>query len=224
MTAAPPRPPTASQFIDGPAGRIELLIDAPAAEPRGLALIAHPHPLLGGDAMHKVPHLLARTCRDLGWLAVRPNFRGVGGTEGGHDHGDGEADDLLAVIRAMQGQGAGTPLALLGFSFGAYVQARVAARLSRQHEAAAHVVLAGLAVGAVTAGRQYEPEAAPKGSVVVHGQHDEMVPLASVLEWAGRHGLPVTVIPGADHVFKGRLPMLRAVAEAALQRAIPRAP
>src|SRR5690606_10856355 len=139
-------------------------------------------------------------------------------TDGRHDHGDGEADDLLAVIRALEAQWPGAPLALLGFSFGAYVQAGVAARLARQQRPPAHVVLAGLAVGAVTADRQYEPEAPPKGSVVIHGQFDQMVALDAVLAWAGQHALPETVIPGADHFFKGRLPMLRGVVAASLQQ------
>lgn len=212
-----PVPATARRSVQGPAGDIELLVDAPAQGPRGLAVIAHPQPLLGGSALHKVPHLLARACRDLGWLAVRPNFRGVGSTAGRHDQGVGETDDLLAVISSLQAELPGMPLSLIGFSFGAFVQARVASRLTDALRPAAHVILAGLPVGTVEGGRTYELGSVPTGSVVVHGERDERVALSALLRWADAHAQPVVVVPGADHFFKGRLAMLRAIVESELR-------
>jgi len=209
---------TTRRTVDGPVGEIELFIDAPRSGPRGIAVIAHPQPLLGGTASHKVPQLLARTCRDLGWLAVRPNFRGVGGTAGTHGDGVGETDDLVAVVDALRAELPSAPLALVGFSFGAFVQGRVAARLAGEHRPVAHVVLAGFPVGTVDGGRTYDAGALPKGSVVIHGELDEHVPLSAVLSWARAHDQPVTVIPGADHFFNGKLGMLRLVVESELQR------
>jgi len=209
---------TSRRSVPGPVGEIELLIDAPSFSPLGLVLVAHPQPLLGGHAMHKVPHLLARACQAQGWLAVRPNFRGVGATAGHHDAGTGETDDLIAVIDAMEAEMPALPLALIGFSFGAFVQARVACRLGEALRPAKHVVLAGMPVGTVEGGRTYEVGALPIGSVVVHGEFDERVPLTQVFQWARVHSLPVTVIPGADHFFKGKLPILRALVEGELRR------
>jgi len=206
---------TVRRTVAGPVGDIELLVDSPTGPPRGLAVIAHPQPLLGGSALHKIPQVLARGVRDLGWLAVRPNFRGVGGTAGNHDHGVGEADDILAVIHAMEWS---VPLALIGFSFGAFVQSRVASRLAGAGKAAQHVVLAGLPVGSVEGGRVYDTASVPNGSVVIHGQLDERVALSALLQWAEVHSLPVVVVPGADHFFKGKLPMLRSIVQAELQR------
>ena len=131
-------------FIEGPAGAIEVLIDRPTDVARGIAVMAHPQPLLGGSAMHKILHLLARAVRDAGWLAARPNFRGVGASQGTHDGGIGETDDLLAVVAALRAAHPGLPLALIGFSFGAFVQSRVARALADRGEAARRVVLAGL--------------------------------------------------------------------------------
>ncbi len=95
-------------FVPGATGRIEVVIDAPeaaaAAAPRGIALIAHPHPLYGGTLDNKVAQTLARTFAELGYVAMRPNFRGVGQTEGSHDQGTGETDDMLAVLEYARQQ------------------------------------------------------------------------------------------------------------------------
>ena len=97
--------------VDGPAGRIEIAVDHPSVFPtegaaeeaaRGIALIAHPHPLFGGTLDNKVVQTLARTFAELGYDAVRPNFRGVGATEGVHDEGDGETDDLVRVWTGLE--------------------------------------------------------------------------------------------------------------------------
>ncbi|MEI7446021.1 MAG: alpha/beta hydrolase [Burkholderiales bacterium] len=226
MNDAPPPPSSSSpsaapqrRRVDGPVGPIELLVDAPRGEPVGTVLVAHPQPLLGGSADHKIPQLLARAARDLGWLAVRPNFRGVGGTAGTHDHGVGETEDLLAVVDALRVERPWAPLALVGFSFGAWVQARVATRLAADGRPAAAVALAGMPVGTVDTGRHYEVDTLPPGTLVVHGEHDDRVRLAAVLDWAAASGQPVTVVPATDHFFKGRLPVLRGLVETALRAA-----
>ena len=107
--------------VAGPVGRIQVLRDQPQGAPRGVAVIAHPHPLFGGTMDNKVVQTLARAFVQCGWTAVRFNFRGVGTSEGAHDEGVGETDDLLEVVRSFAPHG---PLALGGFSFGSYVTVR----------------------------------------------------------------------------------------------------
>ncbi|HRO59870.1 MAG TPA: hypothetical protein PK177_12010 [Burkholderiaceae bacterium] len=205
--------------LDGPAGAIQLIVDAPA-EPaqgapgglwRGIAVVAHPQPLLGGSARHKIPHLLARALQQAGWLAVRPNFRGIGGSQGDHDSGFGETDDLLVVAAALRARLPGLPLALVGFSFGAFVQWRVARALAERGEPADRVALAGLPTGEVAAGRHYELEGSLPDAMIVHGEHDEEIRLAALLDWARPQSQPIVVVPGADHFFSGRLPVLRSL-------------
>lgn len=203
--------PTETHLIDGPTGRIELLADFPP-QPRGIALVAHPHPLFGGTNTNKVAHTLARTLRDLGYVALRPNFRGVGQSEGSHDHGDAETEDLLAVLdwaHARWQLDAMRPTVLAGFSFGAFVQTRVARRLADSGHPAKRLILVGTAAGFIEGARQYDTEAVGPETLVIHGSKDETVPLANVLAWAEPIGVPVMVVPGADHFFHGRLQLLR---------------
>jgi alpha/beta superfamily hydrolase len=196
-------------LLDGPAGRIEVFVE-PHVEATGIALIAHPHPLFGGTADNKVVTTLAKTFRELGCVTLRPSFRGVGGSEGEHDHGIAETDDLLAVHAwARDRFGAGLPVYLAGFSFGAHVVARVARRLAEQGDPAARLVLVGTASGFIEGLRQYETAAVPADTIVIHGARDETVPLENVLAWAEPLDLPVTVIPGADHFFHRRLHVIR---------------
>lgn len=206
-----------SQLANGPAGEIEVLVDLPAGDARGVALVAHPQPLLGGHARHKVPDALARALRDDGWRVLRPNFRGVGRSAGQHDHGQGETDDLLALCAALREALPGSPLALVGFSFGAYVQARVAQALAAQGAPAAKLCLLGLPFGEA-GGRRYDTPQGLPDALVVHGERDDRVPLQSVFDWARPHTQPVVVIPGADHFFTGRLPLLRSLVLAHLAR------
>ena len=192
------------RLVDGPAGRIELAVDAPAGAPAGLAFIGHPHPLYGGTLENKVAATLARAFTSLGWLAVRPNFRGVGASEGSHDHGRGETDDFLHLVdTASQWLGAdaaGLPRALAGFSFGSFVVAQAAARLAPPPS---HLILVGSAAG------KWPMPAVPAETLVIHGEFDETIPLANVLEWARPQDLPVVVLPGADHFFHRRLSTLK---------------
>ena len=202
---------TETALINGPAGRIELIIDTPA-QVRGIALVCHPHPLFHGANTNKVAHTLARIFRDLGYAALRPNFRGVGKSEGTHDHGVAETDDMLAVISWAQSRWGGLPLALGGFSFGGYVQTRVAARLAEGVTPAGRIVLVGMAAGDTTgSGRSYDTPALPKNipALVIHGEDDDTVALANVLAWARPQEQPIIVIPGADHFFHGKLHLIR---------------
>lgn len=194
--------------VAGPAGQIEVIMERPDA-PRGIALIAHPHPIGGGANTNKVAYTLAKTFVSLGYAAFRPNFRGVGGTEGEHDDGVGETEDLLAVLAEAKCRCGNLPVALAGFSFGAYCQTRVAKRLSEAGHPAQRLVLVGTAAGFVEGTRQYDTEAVPHDSIVIHGSADETVPLANVFNWALPLDVPVVVVPGADHFFHRRLHQIR---------------
>ena len=197
-------------LIDGPAGRIDIALDTPADNPRGTAVIAHPHPLFGGTLDNKVAQALARCFVELGYVSVRSNFRGVGATEGAHDNGEGETDDIEHVARwAMQVYGTKAPV-LAGFSFGAYVQTRVAKRIAPERMA-----LVGVPNGSVTAGRTYASEPVPADTIVIHGELDDTVPLANVLDWARPQDLPIVLVPGADHFFHRRLHIIRSIIQGA---------
>jgi hypothetical protein len=192
------RASTRREFVTGPAGRIECAVDRPDGAARGAALIAHPHPLFGGTLDNKVVQTLARAFVDLGYETWRPNFRGVGQTEGRHDEGRGELEDLHAVIRSLSAEN----LVLAGFSFGAAVVGQLAQRVKPQR-----MVLVGLGVT-----RLPVPEV-PADTLVIHGENDETVPLAAVLDWARPQELPVVLVPGADHFFHRKLQVLRTIVQ-----------
>ena len=196
--------------IDGPVGKIEVIMERPDA-PRGIALVAHPHPMGGGANTNKVAHTLAHTFTSLGYAAFRPNFRGVGGSEGIHDDGHGETDDLLAVLHDAKCRCGDLPVALAGFSFGAYCQTKVARQLREAGHPAQRLVLVGTAAGFVEGSRQYDTEAVPHDTIVIHGSDDETVPLANVFAWAQPLDLPVVVVPGADHFFHRRLHVIKGI-------------
>lgn len=199
-------PSTRVVGVDGSAGRIDVAVDLPDGPRRGIAVIAHPHPLYGGTRDNKVVQTLARAMLALGHACWRPDFRGVGATEGAYDEGRGETEDLLAVVaaaRASEPGGASLPLVLAGFSFGSFVQSRVARRLAEAGAPATRLVL----VGAATSRFAVEP--VPADTLVIHGEVDDTVPLSSVLDWARPQELPVVVIPGADHFFHRKLTGLK---------------
>lgn len=204
-------PATEKALLRGAEGAIEALIDTPT-EVRGVALICHPHPLYGGANTNKVAHTLARIFRDLGYASIRPNFRGVGESEGEHDHGEGETEDMLAVIAWAQSRWGFLPLALGGFSFGGFVQTRVATRLAGGMTPPRRMALVGMAAGAAADGaRRYDTPPLPEGvpTLIIHGENDETVSLANVLDWARPQEQPVIVVPGADHFFHGKLHVIR---------------
>jgi len=204
-------------LLDGPSGKIEVYLDHLAAEQsaRGSAIIAHPHPLFGGTAENKVVTTVARALRELGYVTLRPNFRGVGASQGSHDNGVAETADLLAVHAYARESYPGLPIVLAGYSFGAYVISCVAQELVRQGEAAERLVLIGTATGLVSGGRSYDAEPVPPDTLVIHGDKDETVPLANVLAWAEKQELPVVVVPGADHFYHRKLHLLRSIVHSA---------
>jgi alpha/beta superfamily hydrolase len=191
------RASTRRELVAGPAGRIECAVDAPEGEPRGRALIAHPHPQFGGTLDNKVVQTLARAFVGLGYEAWRPNFRGVGESEGAYDEGRGEVEDLFSVFQKLP-----APVALAGFSFGAAMQAMLATRVKIERMA-----LIGVAV------TNFKVPPVPAGTLVIHGERDETIPLAAVLDWARPQELPVTLVPDADHFFHRKLHVLRALVE-----------
>jgi alpha/beta superfamily hydrolase len=197
---------TQTLSLQGEAGSLEALLDAPAeGVVQGTAVIAHPHPLFGGTMHNKVVQTLARAFVQCGWRAVRFNFRGVGASGGAYDEGRGEAQDMLRVIEQLAPDG---PLALAGFSFGAFVTTHVVQALGEARLPQA-VVLVG------TAAARFEvapvPQALHERCLVVHGEQDDTVPLASVMDWARPQSLPITVIPGVEHFFHGQLPLLKSL-------------
>lgn len=200
-------------LIPGPAGALETVIDDPRAnragsnaqgsdsgrERRGVACIAHPHPLFGGTLDNKVVQTLAKVFFGVGYVCVRMNFRGVGASQGMHDEGRGETDDWLTVVQAMRVRFGSLPMLLAGFSFGGFVQSRVADRLAEQGIPAQRLVLVAPAVGRFPVGR------VPENTLVIHGEEDDVVPLAEVMAWARPQKLPVVVLPGTGHFFHGNL-------------------
>ena len=192
------RASTRREFIAGPAGRIECAVDKPEGSSRGIALIAHPHPLFGGTLDNKVVQTLARAFLELGYETWRPNFRGVGGTEGTHDEGRGELEDLEVVLKKIQTE----KFVLAGFSFGASLAARLAERVKPEW-----LVLVGVGVTRLMA-----PPVA-EDTLVIHGENDDTVPLAAVLDWARPQELPVVLVPGADHFFHRKLHILKRIVQ-----------
>src|SRR3989442_15138411 len=163
-------------FVAAAAGRMECAVDSPESSPRGYGVIAHPHPLFGGTLDNKVVQTLARAFVELGYEAWRPNFRGVGETEGTHDEGRGELEDLAAIVAHLKSE----RLALAGFSFGAGVQVMLAQRVRAEK-----LVLVGVAI------TRFALPLVQGGTLVIHGEQDEPVPLAAVLDWARPQVLPV---------------------------------
>jgi alpha/beta superfamily hydrolase len=193
--------------ITGAAGSIEVLRDEPAdgAAPLGTAVLAHPHPLFGGTMENKVVQTLARAFVQSGWRSVRFNFRGVGATAGVHDEGRGELEDMLRVVEDQASEG---PLALGGFSFGAFVAAGAVERLWETRPPV-KIVLVGTAASRFSVST-LAPEAHDR-TLVVHGEQDDTVPLQAVLDWARPQSLPLTVVPGVGHFFHGQLPLLKSL-------------
>jgi hypothetical protein len=194
--------PTLRSAVEGPAGPIECAVDAPPGATRGLALICHPHPLHGGTMDNKVVQTLARAFAQLGYTSLRFNFRGVGASQGSWDGGLGEVDDALAVAAAWRAPG--QALVLGGFSFGGYVAAQAAARLPAGGRAE-RLVLVGPAVQGLAM------PTVPADTIVIHGEVDDVVPLAAVFDWARPQALPITVLPGAGHFFHGQLTVLKQI-------------
>lgn len=193
--------PTHKNFsIPAPMGVLHGMAHMPETVPRAIAIVAHPLPTMGGTMENKIVTTLAKTFAELGFVALRFNFRGVGDSSGSYDEGCGEVDDALAVARYAQQEFGDLPLILAGFSFGGYVQARVAQQLH-----AHQLVLIAPAVG------RFAMPPVPKHTLLVHGELDEIVPLADLLAWARPQHLPIVLLPEADHFFHGRLHQIKEI-------------
>lgn len=202
-----PKPPQAEEiFIDGPAGKLEGRLETPdRASPPGLAVVCHPHPLHGGTMDNKVAHTLARAFLGLGYVTLRFNFRGVGSSEGAFDDGRGEVDDALCAAAWMRSRYPGLPLWLAGFSFGAAMAIRAAAKTE----------VAGL-VSVAPAARRFAGELSVQPRcpwLIVHGDNDELVPVEDTIEWVNslEPGPALNVFEDTTHFFHGRLAELRSV-------------
>lgn len=193
----------------GKAGVIDCAIDWPADEPQGWALVLHPNPVQGGSRDNKVVTTLARACVQHGLVAVRPNFRGIGDSAGSFDEGRGETEDMLMLVsqfRERYPELFGGKWVLGGFSFGTCIGAQLYAALKAAGEPLPQLVM--LAGSAVLRFRHGDAEV-PPDALVVHGEHDDVVPMEEVMQWARPIDMPVVVIPNAGHFFHGKLLILR---------------
>lgn len=186
--------------IPGPAGTLEVVAHIPDVAPRAIAVIAHPLPTMGGTMENKIVTTLTKTFAELGFAALRFNFRGVGASSGEFDEGNGEVEDALTVTRYALKEYGDLPLILSGFSFGGYVQARAAQQLPPRQ-----LVLIAPAV------TRYPMPPVPHNTLLVHGELDEVVSLADVMQWARPQRLPIVLLPGAVHFFHGRLDQLKEI-------------
>jgi alpha/beta superfamily hydrolase len=186
-------------YLDGDAGKMQCLLDLPENEPRGIALVAHPHPLYGGTMENKVAQTLARTFVTLGYAVARFNFRGVGESEGVYDDGKGEVDDMAIMYEHMRARYPDLPITLSGFSFGTFVQAQFAQRLEAEGRPAERLVLVGTAAG------KWPMPPVPQDTILIHGEQDDTITMQQVFDWARPLDIPVTIIPGADHFFHRKL-------------------
>lgn len=191
--------------IDGPVGRLETLMIVPEY-PQGVAVLNHPNPLHGGTHDNKVIRTAANTLQKMGYLCYLPNSRGTGNSEGAHDYGRGEVEDVLVVWDYVRRKHADLAhqTVLGGFSFGAYVSIFVA-----QHIRADKLLLIGAAVNKYPIIAPSVPDI--EHTLMIHGQHDEVIKLDDVLAWCAPQKLPAVVVPNAGHFFHGQLPQLAGV-------------
>ena len=193
--------PTLKKFsIPGTVGNLEGITHLPDSAPRAIAVVAHPLPTMEGTMENKVVTTLAKTFAELGIVALRFNFRGVGASEGVYDEGNGEVDDAIAVVKYGLHEYGDLPLILSGFSFGGYVQARAAQSLHPQR-----MVLVAPAVG------RFAMPDVPLDTLVIHGDQDEVVPPDEVMRWAQPQHLPIVIMSRTGHYFHGRLLELKEI-------------
>ncbi|MEO7433343.1 MAG: alpha/beta fold hydrolase [Dokdonella sp.] len=204
-------------LLPGPVGAIELACALPDVDiaRSGVAIIAHPNPVQGGTMHNKVVTILERALLDLGIATVRFNFRGTGQSEGVHDNGVGETDDLVAIAEWLREARPGDTRWLAGFSFGSYVALRAAPRIHP-----AQVILVAPPVGRFEFA-PIEPPACPW--LIVQGEEDEVVDPNAVFEWAAGLQPPPTVIrmPETGHFFHRRLMDLRGAVKNAVGGNLP---
>lgn len=191
-------------FLDGPAGRLESVLERPAqTSPAGGAVVCHPHPQHGGTMHNKVVHTLSRAFLRCGFETLRFNFRGTESSEGAYDHGRGELDDVLAALAFMRDRHAVSPLWLAGFSFGAAISIRAAAV-----ESVGGLISVAPAVSRFASGLQHQPDCP---WLILQGDEDELVDVDDTVAWVNglAPGPELLVVAGAEHFFHGRLVELR---------------
>lgn len=192
-------------LIEGPAGKLETIVAEPETPPKGIAIVAHPHPQYGGTMDNKVVHTLFNSILESGLITVKFNFRGVGASEGEFDNGIGEVDDIIALTQTIQhhfgNHSGGMPLLLAGFSFGGGIQLHAAKRLNPKS-----LVLIAPSVEKLNAPAPHETV---EHTLIIHGDKDEIIPLSTLLNWATPLSLPISIIPGAEHFFHGKLVILK---------------
>jgi alpha/beta superfamily hydrolase len=194
-------------LLSGAAGQIEVLEDRPQ-QIQAIAIVTHPHPLMGGNAMHKIPQLITEVLLETGCLVWRPSFRGVGQSEGVHDHGEGESQDIALLSLELQARYPALPFLAAGFSFGAHVWAK-AFHLLAPAAQPEQLLLAGLPCGLVRGAVDYQTPALDTDLLLLHGALDDITPLEDVMRWAEPQRHPITIMPGANHFFTGYLKPLR---------------
>ena len=207
---------TETTTFDGLAGLIDCALDWPEGTPTGWALVLHPNPAQGGTRDNKVVTTIARACVQQGLLALRPNFRGIGGSGGTFDHGKGELLDMAALVeqfRVRYPEIAAKPWVLGGFSFGTSIAVQLYAKWDRLTKNLPNIVIL---TGSAALRFRHSEVKAPEDALVIHGEVDEVVPLSEVMDWARPLGMPVVVIPEAGHFFHGKLLILRQLVQTRL--------
>jgi alpha/beta superfamily hydrolase len=197
-----------SIVLDGPAGRLEALLNAGSPDAAYAAVVCHPHPLFGGTLHNKVVFHAMKALNGFGFPVLRFNFRGTGLSQGEHDHGEGEVDDVRAALDWLDHEFR-KPLIFAGFSFGTAVGLRAACPDSRVRAA----IGLGLPVAPID-DRAYDfnfLRACAQPKLLVSGDRDQFGTPAQLraLMDALPHPKKLVLIDGADHFFEGRLREMR---------------
>jgi hypothetical protein len=201
-------PRSENLFIDGPAGRLEALLESPQeGQAAGVAVICHPHPEHGGTMQNKVAHTLARSFVAKGFCALRFNFRGVGQSDGVFDEGEGEFEDAMTAVQAMKDRSGGSPLWLAGFSFGAAIAIRAAGETG-----ANGLVSVAPAISRVSRQARTQPDCP---WLIIQGDQDDLVAVGDTIAWVNdlEPGPELKIFPATDHFFHGKLVELRKAVE-----------
>jgi alpha/beta superfamily hydrolase len=203
-------------FLNGPAGRLEAMLWTSAQpEPTRVALVCHPHPLFGGTMHNKVVFHAARTLHSHGFPVLRFNFRGGGLSQGVHDRGIGEVDDVRAALEYLAGEFPRRPIILAGFSFGAWVGLRLGCEDARVTE------IVGLGLPVNSSDLSYL-ESCNKPKLFLQGGNDQYGTAERVQSLVA--GMPppkrLVIISGADHFFAGHIPEMASALDAWLTEVV----
>ncbi|MBN3859129.1 alpha/beta fold hydrolase [Neisseriaceae bacterium PsAf] len=199
--------PQTKIFIPGPSGKLETQVEKPNAdEIKGIMIVLHPNPLYGGTNQNKVVQIFLKAAVNQRYIVYAPNLRGVGKSEGTHDFGNGEVDDVCAIVSYIQQEHPEQSISLSGFSFGGYVAAKAIHQFDFKE-----VILIGAAVSKYAEPAPHLPE--DIDFLLIHGEKDEVIPLEDLFDWARVQDLPVSVVLDASHFFHGKLIPLQKLVE-----------